>query len=322
MPVHRQALYVTCHTVSRHQTMKYIISTLLFSLVFLDCYSQDLVPFRVDTLWGYKDKQGAVKIEPQFQYATKFMGNVAIVAKNEKLGAIDKNNNQIVPFRYEYLRPLDTAEFLFGYSTKYFGEHVMGVMTKYEKVKIPAEYSYISKYNNTYKVTRNKDSIIGKSGIGDVRSVSSTDGLFDSSGKVLLPCKYVRIEWANDSVLVVDSSYLTADKKFIRTNSALFNSKGEQLTGFDYMVFGKFIDGIAKARIGDKFGFIYPTGKIATPIQFDYCEEFSNGYAFIKQKDKWGAINKEGKIVIEPKFDYEEVKATLKEKYGQQADGR
>src|SRR6476620_11722343 len=110
--------------------MRCIILILLFTLTFFNCQSQDLVPFRVDTLWGYKDKQGAVKIEPQFQYATKFVGDVAVVAKNDRLGAIDKQNNQILPFRYEYLQPLDTAEFLFGYRAKYFGEHIMGVMTK------------------------------------------------------------------------------------------------------------------------------------------------------------------------------------------------
>jgi len=296
--------------------MKYIIWTLLFTLTLLNCQSQNLVPFRVDTLWGYKDKQGTIKIEPQFQYATKFMGDVAIVTKNDKLGAIDKNNNQVVPFRYEFLRQLDTSEYLFGYRAKYFGEHIMGVMTKDEKVKIPAEYSNISKYRNTYIITKNKNSIIGRSNVGDVRSVNSTYGLYDSNGKVLIPCEYHYISWTNDSLLVVDSSYLTDDKKYIRTNSALFNNKGRQLTGFDYMVFGKFIEGVAKARIGDKFGFIYPTGKVAIPIQFDYCEDFNYGYAIIKQQDKWGAIDKDGKIVIEPKFAYKEVKTILKEKYG------
>lgn len=296
--------------------MKYIISTLLLTFIFLDGFSQDLVPFRMDTLWGYKDNEGAIKIEPQFQYASRFIGNIAIVAKNEKLGAIDKTNNLIIPFRYEYLRPLETAEFLFGYRAKYFGEHIIGVMTKDEKIKIPAEFSYINKYRNFYLVTKNKDSIIGKSGIGDVRSVTSTDGLYDIDGKVILPCKYNRISWATENVLVVDSAFTTDGGKFISTHSALFTDKGEQLTGFDYMVFGKFINGIAKARIGDKFGFIYSTGKIAIPIQFDYCEEFSNGYAIIKQQDKWGAINTNGKIVIEPKFAYEEVKTTLKEMYG------
>ena len=289
--------------------MKHIIWTILLTLTLLNCKSQDLVPFRVDTLWGYKDKQGTVKIEPQFQYATKFIGDIAIVAKNEKLGAIDRDNNQIVPFRYEFLRPLDTAEFLFGYRAKYFGEHTMGVMTKDEKVKIRAEYSFISKYRNTYTVIKNKDSIIGKSGVSDVRSVRSSYGLFDSNGKVLIPCKYDYINWVNDTLLDLTTGGLGI-------NHALFNIKGEQLTGFEYMVFGKFKEGVAKARIGNKFGFIYPTGKVAIPIQFDYCEDFSNGYAIIKQQETWGAIDKNGKIVIEPKFPYEEVKTALREKYG------
>jgi len=183
----------------------------------------------VDTLWGYKDKQGVVKIEPEYQYASKFMGDIAIVAKNEKLGAIDKSNNLLIPFRYEYLRPLDTAEFLFGYRAKYFGEHIIGVMTKDEKEKIPAEYSYISKYKNTYIVTKNKDSIIGESSIGDVRSVTSSDGLYDSYGKVLIPCKYHRISWTTESVLVVDSSFTTDGGKYISTNSALFTDKVNNL---------------------------------------------------------------------------------------------
>jgi hypothetical protein len=255
-------------------------------------------------------------IEPQFLYASKFIGDVAVVAKNGKFGAIDKSNHQILPFSYEHLHPLDTAEFIFGHRAKYFGEYVIGVINRDGNIKIPAQYSYISKYQNRYKVTKVDYNIIGESGMGDIRSFNTTVGLLDSNGRVLLPCKYARIEWATDSLLVVDSSYFTDSKKFIRTNSALFNLAGKQLTGFDYMVFGKFHDGIAKARIGDKFGFINLTGKIAIPIQFDYCEEFSNGYALVKQKDRWGAIDKSGKIVIESKFTYEKVKVVLKEKFG------
>ena len=84
------------------------------------------------------------------------------------------------------------------------------------------------------------------------------------------------------------------------------------------MVFGKFIEGIAKARIDDKFGFIYPTGKVAISIQFDYCEDFDRGYAIIKQQNNWGAIDKKSSIIIEPEFTYHKVSATLKEKYGRQ----
>lgn len=289
--------------------MKYIIWTLVAILTFCDSQSQELIPFRVDTLWGYKDKQGLVKINPQFQYATKFMGDIAIVAKGEKLGAINKDNKLVIPFRYDFLRPLDTSEFLFGSRAKYFGEHFMGVMTRDEKVKIPAEYNSISKYNNCYTVTKNVDSIMGKNSFGDVRSVKFYYGLFDINGKVLIPCKYDYLSWVNDSLLVLTTGGLG-------TNQALFNKKGKQLTGFEYMVFGKFLEGVAKARIGNKFGFIYPTGKVVIPIEFDYCEDFNNGFALIKKGDNWGAINKKGIIVIEPTKEYQEVKTELKEKYG------
>ena len=293
---------------SIHQTMRHIVSTLL-TLIFLNCQSQDLVPFHVDTLWGFKDRQGTVRIQPQYQYATRYFNHIAIVAKNNKLGVVDTNNHQVVPFRYEFLRPLDTAEFLFGYRAKYFGEHIMGVMDKNERVKIPAEYSYITKYKNTYTVIKKIDSIIGKAGTSDVRSVRSIYGLYNSAGKVLIPCQYDYISWINDTLIDVTTGGLG-------TSHALFDYKGKQLTGFEYMVFGKFIDGIAKARIDNKFGFIYPTGKVAIPIQFDYCEDFDRGYAIIKQQNKWGAIDRKGNVIIEPSFAYDEVSATLKEKYG------
>jgi hypothetical protein len=250
-----------------------------------------------------------IKIEPQYQYASRFIYEMAIVAKNGSLGAIDQNNKQVVSFRYQFLQPLNTSELLFGYRTKYFGEYTMGVITRDEKVIIPAEYSYIIKRQDTYIVTTKQDSIIEKSPTGDVRSVRSFHGLLDSNGKALIPCKYEYLDWMNDSLIVLS-------KRVQGTNQALFNKRGEQLTGFEYMVFGKLTEGVAKARIGNKFGFIYPNGKVAIPIQFDYCEDFSNGYALIKEKDNWGAINKEGTIIIEPKLEYQEVKAILKEKFG------
>lgn len=284
--------------------MKHFICTLLFTFTFYDVLSQDLLPFRLDSLWGYRDKQGAVHIQPQFQYASKFMNNVAIVVKGNKSGAIDRKNALIIPFRYEFLQPLDESEFLFGYRARYFGEYYMGVMTKDEKIKIPAEYRSISKQHDTYRVTKNTDSVMIKSPDGDIRSVKTFHGLSDINGKVLIPCRFSYISWISDSLLVVSKD----------ESQALFNKKGEQLTSFDYMVFGDFIEGLAKARIGNKFGFVFPTGKLAIPFIFDYCEDFSKGHALIRQDDKWGAINKKGEVIIEPKKTYEEVKTELKEK--------
>jgi hypothetical protein len=287
-----------------YKKTKFIILTILSVAHFLGSSSQLTTPFRSGNLWGYKDMKGNIRIEPQYQFATKFILDIAIVGKNDTLAAIDTNNNLIIPFKYQYLRLIDTSEFLFGHRAYYFGEYNLGVMSKDQKIKIPAEYRHISKFNGYYRVTKQKDSIIKKSETGDVRSVKTYYGLIDNNGLIKIPCTYDYLDWKNDSVIVLT-------KGGLGINQALFNKRGEQLTGFEYMVFGKFIEGVAKARIGDKFGFIYPTGKIAIPIDFDYCEDFQNGYAIIKQKDKWGAINKEGKTVIEPNFEYQEVKVML-----------
>ncbi|MBD0333553.1 MAG: WG repeat-containing protein, partial [Chitinophagaceae bacterium] len=104
--------------------MKYFLWTLFAILTYLDCYSQDLFPFRETSLWGYRDKQGVVKIEPQFQNASKFMHGIAIVAKNDSFGAINKNSELVMPYKYQFLKPLDTSDFLFGYRAKYLGEYL------------------------------------------------------------------------------------------------------------------------------------------------------------------------------------------------------
>lgn len=295
--------------------MKYIY-TLLTTFIFIHCTAQNLVPFHTDTLWGYRTREGVVKIEPQYRYASKFWNGIALVVKNEKAGVIDSNNTLIMPFHYEFLQPLDSAEFLFGYRAKYFGEHIMGVITRDGKIKIPAEYSYITKYKGVYNVMIRKDSVLEKSAIGDVRSMRQLHGLMDSNGKLLIACKYDYINWLNDTLLVLDISHPTPDGLFRETTSALFNKRGEQLTTFDFKVIGKFENGVSSVRIGDKWGYIYPSGKVAIPIQYDGYGDYNKGYAIMQQDKKWGVFDSTGKIVIEPTLEYQEVKNILKEKYG------
>lgn len=271
------------------------ILTFLSLYILQFCYSQNLVPFQENSLWGYKDQQGQVKITPQFQYASNFSSGYAIVANQGKFGAIDSNNKLIFPFRYDFLRPLDDSDFLFGFKAKYFGEYFKGVMTKEEKIKIPADYSSIFKERNHYTIIKIRDSVLSSTSTGDFRSSKSVYGVSDIFGNVIIPCEYHYINWLNDSLIDVSTGWQ-------EITHALFTQKGEQLTRFEFMSFGSFLDGIAKARIGNKFGFIYPNGKIAIPIIFDYCEEFNKNYAIIKQQEKWGAIDKNGKLVIDSKF--------------------
>jgi hypothetical protein len=303
----RKALFIVRHLAATLQ-MKYLIPALFFLLAFQKAQSQDLVPFREEPLWGYKNLQGKVAIEPQYQYCSRFMFNVAIVAKNDSLGAIDKNNNTVLPVKYQFLRPLDSTEFLFGNRAVYFGEYDLGVITSAQRVKVAPGYRSIIKSKGLYLVVKQTDSVLRKNpGGAGLRAVNSYYGLLDSNGRTLIPCIYRHLEWKNDSLLVA-----TAVGTEFR--QALFTRNGKQLTGFEYMVLGDFYDGLAKARKGDRYGFINPEGKVAIPVRFEYCENFKDGNALIRQGNCWGAIDRAGKIVIEPRLEYSEVKGQLKNK--------
>lgn len=280
-------------------------SSLLILLYFLflplNLKSQELVSFSQDTLWGYKDKMDNIVIKPQYQFSRKFINNYAVVFKNDSAGIIDKQNNIIIPFKYNNIEHLGDNRFMFGYRTKYFGEYNMGVIDTNRKIIIPAKFYYIKKNKAFYKVTKNINTILQENDSGDLRSVKSLYGLFDFNGKEIIPCKYDQLIFLNDNLIVLEKDNF----------QALFNYEGKSLTDFIYMVFGDFQGGLAKARIGNKYGFINEIGQVVIPIKYDYCNEFSNGLSVVTLNKKWLAINKIGKIIIEPKDSYEEVKKII-----------
>lgn len=60
-----------------------IFTVLLFS--FSAAWSQQhLIPFRCGKLWGYRDQQGNVVIDPQYEVAAFFSEGFAAVRKNKK----------------------------------------------------------------------------------------------------------------------------------------------------------------------------------------------------------------------------------------------
>lgn len=288
--------------------MKPAVVTLFTLFFFFQCRSQDLYPFKDGYLYGYRDIKGEVKIEPQFQYATEFSWGIAVVVKYGWAGAIDKNNQVVVPFRFQFLEVLDSLDLFYGFRGKKMGEHIVGVIGWDGRIKVPAEYNSIRKYNNTYTVTKDADSIIRKEEFG---AIVNSHGLYDSEGKVLIPCKYDDLAWVSESLIAVDSAYLPDSASSLQKRSALFNKSGQMLSKFEYRLIGKFKDGIAIAR-KDKYGFIDSNGDIVIPMQFDYCEQFSHGYALVMQKGKWGAIDRNGKIIVQPNFDHDRVNSILK----------
>ncbi|HQX56504.1 MAG TPA: WG repeat-containing protein [Pyrinomonadaceae bacterium] len=79
----------------------------------------------------------------------------------------------------------------------------------------------------------------------------------------------------------------------------------------------RFVDGMAKVRKGDKFGYVDKMGRFVIEPSFANAEDFSEGLAAVRleghlvgladerseYKTKYGFIDKSGKFVIKPQFD-------------------
>jgi hypothetical protein len=272
--------------------LKLFITFLLSFWVLSSVKSQTLIPFREGSIWGYVDSVKNVIIKPQYQYAQRFKGTYAVVRNNNLSAIIDKNNQIIIPFKYQFLEYLGQDKFAFGDRAKYFGEYLIGVRNANDQTIVQPVYNHITLINNTFAVTKNVETVIGKSEGNNVRSVNPRNGLLNINGQEIIACKYDFINWVSDSLIVLS----------IDNNQALFSSSGRQLTHFKYMVIGNFQDGLSKMRVGNLFGYIDIKGKEIISAKYKMCYPFTEDVAVVVTDDGTGAINKKGKLIVKDSY--------------------
>ena len=64
-----------------------------------------------------------------------------------------------------------------------------------------------------------------------------------------------------------------------------------------------FADGLALAKVGDKYGYLDLDGNDAIPPQFEAAKSFSQGLAAVKDGEKWGYLDPQGNWAIAPQFE-------------------
>jgi WG containing repeat len=79
--------------------MKHNLLFLLFFLPLTSVFSQGLIPFRKDSLYGYMDYKGNIVAQPQYQEADFLdIDSLANVKKNNKWSLINQNGIEVLPF--------------------------------------------------------------------------------------------------------------------------------------------------------------------------------------------------------------------------------
>lgn len=129
-----------------------------------------------------------------------------------------------------------------------------------------------------------------------VMDASGRMGFIDSSGELVVPCKYAVVgDYHHDRAIFRDAQ------------SGLFgylNLQGEEVIPAIYKFTSDFDESGYAAVIKDQhFGFINDQGKVAVPFQYSQVMSLKNGIASVWKDEKFGYINMQNKTVVPFTFD-------------------
>jgi len=132
-----------------------------------------------------------------------------------------------------------------------------------------------------------------KSGVAPAKK-NGQWGLIDTSGKWLVPPKYLDMGRMEEGLLAVSQE---------KGKFAFMDASGKLLTDFEYKKANYFSEGLAGVSVGKKWGFIDKSGDLKIKANYDNIRSFKKGFAPVKVNTKWGYINKQGKWLVKPIYN-------------------
>jgi hypothetical protein len=261
-------------------------------------FSEGLARFERDGKWGFLDTTGAVAIQPSFPWAEDFHEDLAWVqavgetlASNGRWGFIDRTGKVVIAPEYSESRGVAESE-------KGFSDGLAMV----QKDEWEGRTAYIDKSGAMVITPRFFYASPFKGGMAAVTESESGErswGYIDKTGMWAIPPEF---DWATsfgEGLAAVNRKqncgYINLKGTFVLRPRV---PPGEQDCA---TVWGGFADGLARWRLGNKFGFVDHTGKFVIEPQFDLTGEFSEGLAAVQIAGKWGYIDTVGKVVIAPR---------------------
>jgi hypothetical protein len=223
-----------------------------------------LIPIARDGKMGYIDKDRRMIIPPRYDSADPFREGFAIVTQGKKYGFIDRRGNNITGFKYDYAEPFSEGLAQVGYDTDtgQKDEHGLDIIDK--------KRGFID--------TTGKEVIpMGKiDSAGEFRygvapaTVGGKNGYIDRNGETVLPFR-VR---SYDKVYLTGSGWLSWAGRHSFLNREMKPAFPQQ---FEWA--SLFEDGRALIEIDKKYGFIDTSGNTVIPVKYEYAYGFSEGLA-------------------------------------------
>lgn len=125
-------------------------------------------------------------------------------------------------------------------------------------------------------------------------------GFANEKGEMIIPAQYEKVYSFSPSgyATVYDKKqrqYIFIDIKGQKLETEIASFKIND--GFGFNVEG-FIDDLIAIKVGDKWGYLNSSGKLAIPAKYDDANEFNGGYATAKSGLNFVVLNKSGNETI------------------------
>jgi hypothetical protein len=264
-----------------------------------------LFPVMQNGKWGYIDRTGKMVIQPQFEQAGGFTGELAVVSVGGKQGLHDLGDDTI------------------GGSSAVI-QHVDG--SKFGYINRQGQFVIEPQFDRAFGFDDGGLAVVNVGGrfVPQQYVIGGRWGAINRSGDIVIPLEYNSMLMIKDGLapfnkggqqnevgMVVEGLWGYID----RTGKTVISPRFQQAK--------RFSQGLAPVNVGGRFepryiakhdreiqwfsggmwGFIDQKGEFAIPPRYEAAEEFSEGLAVVKRDGKYGYVDLAGSLVIPCKFD-------------------
>lgn len=282
-------------------------AALLGVVLLTGCYSPSDDGHRI---YGYVDSHGRLAIEPAFLDARAFSEGLAAVQVAGGWGYIDRDGRWVIPPRYSAAAP-----FAEGRAAVSDERRLWGYVDTTGRVVVPPRFKRASRFidgraygllpdgqvESIDRYGRTAASTVAEehAALGDVSMES--DGDWSSSGPdpdVTLDRRRADRAWVEAAIA---SNRLPVSVKVDGDTRVGYDDlAGRRVIEPTFEDGGPFIDGLARVRSAEGYGFIRPDGRVAVPPQFDSAlSRFSGGRTLAVSDGRVWLIDVSGRRVAD-----------------------
>lgn len=232
-------------------------------------------PIMVDSLWGFIDEQGVIRVPPKYDWVERYSENMALVGKDGQVAFINKAGELITDFELD-----DAYTFKDGYAVVE-NNGKAGVINRLGQLVIPFQYRDVGEYSDGLFYAEDQD---GKY------------GYIDNKGEIIIPFILDNASNFSDGYAVVEKNGATG----------VIDKKGMLIVNFIYDWVEPFENDIksARVRINGRFGLIDRHGILVADTVYNQIGDFSNGLALAANDKRYGFLTILGDTAIPFIYSY------------------